>query len=184
MAADSGDSDLRVHPTEMVRRPDPVSNRQPRRDSSEQRKKKPLANPRRRSLYDLLFDEIDRIDSLSEPQRVRIKANIRSHVTDNAPAPQAKAPPPDHAGGGKERTVAPLLSTPPPSPPIDEEHIVRAAAPQHAALSSDEAKENRILAEQLRVCLAQHTEQARKIGAYLHLLLGTNNSQHLMTLDI
>ncbi|HYG86672.1 MAG TPA: hypothetical protein VD978_10465 [Azospirillum sp.] len=181
-----GRSDLYVRPANAVERSGSATDRQPQRDQQHQhhpeRRKKELPNPRRRRVYDMLFDEIDRIDTLSERQRARIKTNIRAHVISNPPPPTAEPPPPDH---DEERVADQLLSDPQMPLPLDEEHIVRVAAPVHPQLPIDEAEENRILAEQLRVCLAQRTEQARKVAVYLHLLLSMSGAMRpSMILDV
>ncbi len=191
-----GPSDHYVRPASVVERSRSATDRQPRREQQDQReaadrrKKEPL-NPRRRRVYDLLFDEVDRIDGLNERQRARIKDNLRSHVAAAPPPaepPHAGAPlsstdvPPEH---DEEHAAERLLTDPHAEVPVDPDHIVQAAAPVHPHLSLTEAEENRLLAEQLRVCLAQHTERARKLAVYLHLLLRMNGvGRPTLVLDV
>lgn len=156
------------------RRPRPRREQQDQQDAADRRRKEP-PNPRRRRVYDMLFDEVDRIGGLDDRQRARIKENIRSHVA-NAPPPPDDAPPPDthdppSEGEHEEEQAERLLSDPQAELPLGPDHIVQAAAPVHPHQPISMAEENRLLAEQLRLCLAQHTERARKIAVYLHLLL-------------
>lgn len=181
-----GRTDGYVRPTGVVERPGSATDRQPRRDTQQhhhpERRDKQPPNPRRRRVYDLLFDEIDRIDALSERQRARIKDNIRAHVVGSPPPPSPAPHPADH---DEEHAAEQLLSDPQVQVPVDHDHIVRVAAPVHPTLPAAEAEENRILAEQLRVCLAQHTERARRVAVYLHLLLGTQGgSRPHVILDV
>jgi hypothetical protein len=176
-----GPVDRYVRPTNTVERSGSATDRRPRREQQDQkeaadRRRKEPPNPRRRRVYEMLFDEIDQIDSLSEQQRARVKDNIRSHVVaappppppeDPTPAP-AEAPPPEH---DEEHAAEQLLADPHAAVPVDHDQIVGVAAPVHPHQTLSEAEENRLLAEQLRVCLAQHTERARKLAVYLHMLL-------------
>lgn len=185
-----GRSDLYVRPTNAVERSGAATDRRPRREQQDQkeasdRRRKEPPNPRRRRVYEMLFDEIDQIDSLSERQRTRVKENIRSHVAAAPPPdepPPAEAPPPDH---DEEHAAEQLLADPQAPVSVDHDHIVHVAAPAHPHLTLTEAEENRLLAEQLRVCLAQHTERARKLAVYLHMLLRMSGTlRPTMMLDV
>lgn len=181
-----GSSNRVVRPTSVVERSGSVTDHPPRREQQHQkeasdRRRKEPPNPRRRRVYDLLFEEIDRIDTLSEEQRSRVKENIRSHVVASpsveppaVPPPAVEEPPPpDH----DEHAVAEqLLADPHADLPVDHDRIVDVAAPVHPHLTMTEAEENRILAEQLRLCLTQHTARARKLSVYLHVLLSMRGS--------
>ncbi|WP_431854813.1 hypothetical protein [Azospirillum sp.] len=197
-----GSSNHFVRPTGVVERAESVTDRRPRReqqrqqqqDASDRRRKEP-PNPRRRRVYDLLFDEVDRLDSLSEQQRARVKENIRNHVVGAVPpveppaapppAPDEPAPPGPDAGHDETHAAERLLSDPQAEVPVDHDRIVNVAAPVHPHLPLTEAEENRLLAEQLRLCLAQHTERARKLAVYLHVLLSMHHGvRPTLVLDV
>lgn len=187
-----------VRPAKVVERAGSATDRRPRReqqdqkDASDRRRKEP-PNPRRRRVYEMLFDEVDQIDGLSERQRTRVKENLRSHVA-AAPPPPAQpppaeaSPPPAEASPpetDEEHVAEQLLADPQSTVSVDHDHIVQMAAPVHPHLPMSEAEENRILAEELRVCLAQHTERARKLAVYLHMLLRMSGTlRPTMTLDV
>lgn len=191
-----GSSNRVVRPTGVVERAGSVTDRSPRREQQNQkeaaeRRRKEPPNPRRRRVYDLLFEEIDQIGNLSEQQRTRAKENIRNHVLAtpvlDEPLPSVAPPPlpaedlpsPEH---DDERVAERLLADPHAEVPVDHEHIVSVAAPVHPHLAITDAEENRILAEQLRLCLAQHTARARKLAVYLHVLLNMNRGDVRPTL--
>ena len=196
-----GRSDRLIRPARAVDRSGSATERQPRREPQDQkeaydRRRKEPPNPRRRRVYELLFDEVDRIDNLTEGQRARIKDNIRSHVAaappagplpaQSSPAAPLPAQPEPHAGQDEAHADAEqLLADAQAEVPVDHDHIVRVAAPVHPHLPLSEAEENRLLAEQLRVCLAQHTERARKLAVYLHVLLRLHDPMRpTLVLDI
>ncbi|WP_448192042.1 hypothetical protein [Azospirillum sp. sgz301742] len=183
-----GPSDLTVRPAKQVERSGSATDRRPRREQQDQkeasdRRRKEPPNPRRRRVYEMLFDEVDQIDSLSVRQRTRVKENLRNHIAAAPPPPPpAETPPPEH---DEENAAEQLLSDPQTAVSVDPDHIVHAAAPAHPHLTLTEAEENRILAEQLRVCLAQHTERARKLAVYLHMLLRMSGTvRPTMVLDV
>ncbi|AWJ90968.1 hypothetical protein Sp245p_07565 [Azospirillum baldaniorum] len=138
---------------------------QERRDQDE-------ANHKRRRLYDLLFDEIDELDTLNAGQRARIKQNLRAQLANRRPpphlAPNLAQPPPDE---DIERIAAALLEKAVAAHSVDHDHIVGMAAPTHPALPPGQTAENVALANQLRDCLEQRTTTSRRVAVYLRLLL-------------
>jgi len=184
--AQIGRPDFPLRPTGVVERTGSATDRQPRRQQQHQhrepeRRDPQPPNPKRRRIYDMLFEEIDQIDALDEGQRTRIKDNIRSHLT---AAPRHEAPHGRRAyATGYAQTppelpppAQPIIADPSAVEPIDHDQIVQVAAPVHPHLPPDEAQENARLARQLRECLALHTERARKVAVYLHLLLRLDHS--------
>ncbi|QCO14102.1 hypothetical protein D3869_02000 [Azospirillum brasilense] len=139
---------------------------QERRDQDE-------ANHKRRRLYDLLFDEIDELDTLNAGQRARIKQNLRAQLANRRPpphlAPNLAQPPP--ADEDIERIAAALLEKAVAAHSVDHDHIVAMAAPTHPALPPGQTAENVALANQLRDCLEQRTTTSRRVAVYLRLLL-------------
>lgn len=160
-------SDLLVRSPSVVERPGSATDRQPRRQTRQDRREQEEPNRKRRRIYDLLFDEIDEIDSLEPGQRARIKQNLRAHLASRAPPP-GPTPPPEQ---DEERIAATLIDDPAAAVPVDHDHIVHMAAPTHPRLTPEETAENAILAKQLRDCLSRHTLAARRVAVYLHLLL-------------
>lgn len=141
--------------------------RDPRREQREreqERRDHNPPNPQRRRLYDLLFEEVDQFDGLDERQRTRLKDNLRSHLSRRAPPPPASQSPAHH---DEEALAEALLKDPAAPLPVDPEHIVQAAT----AAAPEQDEETARLAEQLRDCLSRHTDRARKVAVYLHLLL-------------
>lgn len=182
----------------------------PAHDHPERRDSKP-PNPLRRRLYDLLFDEIDDIDTLSAGQKTRIKDNLRANLTTAAQA-QAQAhqivPHPPHPAAPRPRLARHPLpgAAPPVTPPasdeddeslaqalladpaleVDHAGIVGLAVAGGPHLTPDEVLENARLTHQMHDCLALHTERARKVAVYLHLLLGIHPDPrpHVMVVDV
>ncbi|MGQ9367647.1 hypothetical protein [Azospirillum sp. A39] len=200
-----GRSDPLIRSTTMLERAGTATDRQPQRRERQDRRDKEKDGTRRRRIHDLLFEEIDQIDALEPRQRERVKRNIRSHFASAAPAtpprygqapahaadadagwphaPPAGEPledPGDGTGGDHDpdpegdadrllRDIEAPLS-------VDEEQFLQVAAPLHPHLPPADAEENARLARQLRDCLAQQTERARKIAVYLHLLLALHGA--------
>lgn len=156
-----------IRSTSAVERMGNATDRHQRRQPQQERRDREEPNPKRRRIYDLLFDEIDQIDALDGGQKARIKQNIRTQLTTRAPPPSAAAPPVQD----EERIASALLDDPAATVPVDHDHIVHMAAPTHAHLPPQEVAENAILAMQLRDCLARHSTTARRVAVYLHLLL-------------
>lgn len=164
-----GTTDLRIRSSGAVERMGNATDREPQeRRSRQERREKDPPNPKRRRLYDLLFDEIDQIDALDGDQKARIKDNIRSNLTGQPPPPTPTRLKPDE---DEEGVAAAVLANPDTTIPVTEDHIVGMAAPDHPQVSPEEAKVNAILAKQLRECLAHRTETERRVAVYLHLLL-------------
>nr|WP_295836744.1 hypothetical protein [uncultured Azospirillum sp.] len=138
--------------------------RQERHDREQERRDHNPPNPHRRRLYDLLFDEVDQFDGLDERQRARLKDNLRSHLTRQAPPPPAA---PSQVHHDEEELAEALLKDPAAPVPVDPEHIVKAAT----STAPEQDPETARLAEQLRDCLSRNSDRARKVAVYLHLLL-------------
>lgn len=164
-----GQSEFSVHPTTGVEHPGSATDRHHQRNPRQERRERNPLPPQRRRIYDLLFDEIDRFDSLDDRQRARLKANLRDHLTIHAP-PLSGPPPPDQ---DEEALAATMLNDPASQVPVDHDRIVQAAtSPSGPAPGiTPEDATTAALAQQLRDCLARHTDRARKIAVYLHLLL-------------
>jgi len=163
-----GRSEPLIRSTAAVERMGNATDRQSRRQQHQQeRRDREEPNPKRRRIYDLLFDEIDQIGALDSGQKSRIKQNIRTQLATRAPPPSA-GPQPEH---DEERIAASLLDDPAATVSVDHDHIVHMAAPTHPHLPPQEVAENAILAMQLRDCLARHSTAARRVAVYLHLLL-------------
>lgn len=176
-----GRSNPLVRSTLALERAGTATDRHPQRREQQDRRSKEKDAPRRRRIHDLLFEEIDQIDALDPHQRERVKRNIRNHFADAQPAtpPHYGQPRPAAEDRGDEaaededaeRAAHDLLHDPDTLVSADHEPFVQVAAPVHPHLPPSEAEENARLARQLRDCLAHHTERARKIAVYLHLLL-------------
>ncbi|CAK0751639.1 conserved hypothetical protein [uncultured Gammaproteobacteria bacterium] len=121
-------------------------------------------NPHRRSLYDLLFDEVDEIDGLTEPQKQKIKHNIRGYFSNHQEEAEAGTTVPPSVG------LAELLEVVVPADgSLDPHQVVNMVlrSQDHAG----DHRESELITEQLRLCLSLHTERARKISLYLRALL-------------
>lgn len=164
-----GPPEFSVRSTAGIERSGTATDQSYKRNPRQDRRDRNPPNPRRRRVYDLLFDEIDQFDSLDEAQRTRLKANLRQHLTTHAPPPAAQPPPPVP---DEEALADALLKNPDAPPPLDPERIVAAATTlPPSGVSPEQVAESAILAIQLRACLARHTDRARKVAVYLHLLL-------------
>ncbi len=174
-----GRSEPLVRSAGAVERTGSATDRKPRRQNrqdlqqqereQQERRNKDEANRKRRRLYDLLFDEIDELDTLNAGQRARIKQNLRAQLANRRPPSHlAQAPPPEQ---DIERIAAALLDNAAASQPVDHDHIVELAAPAHPALPPEQNAENVALANQLRDCLEQRTTTSRRVAVYLRLLL-------------
>ncbi|PWC85836.1 hypothetical protein TSH100_14780 [Azospirillum sp. TSH100] len=138
--------------------------RKEQQDREQERRGRSPPNPQRRRLYDLLFDEVDQLDGLDDHQRTRLKDNLRSHLTRQAPPPPAA---PSQIQHDEEALAEALLKAPTAQLPVDPEHIVKAAT----STAPEQDPETVRLAEQLRDCLSRNSDSARKVAVYLHLLL-------------
>ncbi|MBP2313966.1 hypothetical protein [Azospirillum soli] len=162
-----GRSEPLIRSPSAVERMGSATDRQQRRQPQQERRSQEEPNKKRRRIYDLLFDEIDQIDTLDGGQKARIKQNIRAQLSSRAP-PSAAGPPPVQ---DEARVAAALLDESATPDPADHDRIVHMAAPTHPHLPPQEVAENAILAMQLRNCLAHRTTTARRVAVYLHLLL-------------
>lgn len=137
------------------------------------RRRQVHANPQRSSLFDLLFDEVDATPEIEDRVKDRLKRNVRRSFRrqEAAPAPAPIAPPhavkPPSAADDLVHVVVPAVET------IDPERLIRIAAEDtdDAARDQERVVEARLVASQLRYCLSQHTETARKVSTYLRALL-------------
>lgn len=177
-----------VRPAGAVQRVGTATDRRPRRQEAEDRRKGGEGSRKRRHLYDLLFDEIDQVPELEAAQRERLKRNIRAHLAlrarDQTPLPTVPRPPPDEAAtAGKEAAhsadahAAPHDGFAAPDPGEDDhDHLIGVAAPQSPELPPEELAQNAMLAQQLRECLGRNSEAARKVAVYLKLLLSIDGA--------
>lgn len=154
--------------TVAVQRTGTATDRRPRRQDAEDKRKEGEASKKRRRLYDLLFEEIDQVPELEAHQRERLKRNIRAHMAlrtrDQTPLPVVVQDEP------QEKETRPTQKHEPESEP-EHETLINIAAPTHPDLPPEEIDQNIRLAEQLRFCLARNTEAARKVAIYLKILL-------------
>ena len=163
-----GRSEPLIRSTTAVERMGSATDRQQRRQPQQERRSQEEPNPKRRRIYDLLFDEIDQIDTLDGGQKARIKQNIRAQLSSRGPPPSAAGPPPAR---DKTPIASPVPDESAPPVAVDDDHIVHMAAPTHPHLPPQEVAENAILAMQLRDCLGRRTTTARRVAVYLNLLL-------------
>lgn len=183
-----------VRPTLGVQRAGTATDRRPRRQEAEDRRKGENGGRKRRHLYDLLFDEIDQVPELEEAQRERLKRNIRAHLAlrarDQTPLPTIPRPPPDEDEpaaavedeGGYHPAEAHAAAAPHEggvaleADDDDHDHLIGVAAPQSPELPPEELAQNAVLARQLRECLGRNSEAARKVAIYLKLLLSIDGA--------
>lgn len=183
----------------------------PPQDQHPDRRDAKPPNPLRRRLYDLLFEEIDDIEALSPGQKTRIKDNLRTNLSAaaqaHAQARQIASHPPHPAAPRARLERHPLPGALPPAIPpasdeedeslaqalladpaleVDHDGIVGLAVADGSHLTPDEVLENARLTRQMHDCLALHTERARKVAVYLHLLLGIHPDPrpHVMVVDV
>jgi hypothetical protein len=156
-----------------VQRTGTATDRRPRRQDAEDKRKEGEASKKRRRLYDLLFEEIDHVPELEAHQRERLKRNIRAHIALRA-RDQTPLPTVVHGKPQEEKPQETKQSTPQKYEPEQEpehETLINIAAPISPDLSPEEIDQNTQLAAQLRYCLTQNTETARKVAIYLKILL-------------
>lgn len=177
-----------VRPAGAVQRAGTATDRRPRRQEAEDRRKGGDGARKRRHLYDLLFDEIDQVPELEATQRERLKRNIRAHLAlrarDQTPLPAVPRPPPDEEPTVEKDVVRAAENTAahpdggvaPEAREDDHDHLIGVAAPQSPELPPDELAQNAILAQQLRECLGRNSEAARKVAIYLKLLLSIDGA--------
>lgn len=181
-----------VRPAGAVQRAGTATDRRPRRQEAEDRRKGGDSGRKRRHLYDLLFDEIDQVPELEATQRERLKRNIRAHLAlrarDQTPLPTIPRPPPDDAAsaaeeeGGNHPADADLHAArqeryaATESAEDDDDHLIGVAAPLSPELPPEELAQNAVLAQQLRECLGRNSEAARKVAIYLKLLLSIDGA--------
>lgn len=159
---------------------DTVGDREPRREGSGQRRRK------RRALLDLLMEEVEALPDLPADQKAAVRRNLRDFVRTETirpravapPGPPAAEPPPPAASGGITGAGdrgEPAADTAAP--------ILRAALRYPSAEEQARIEENARLEDELRRCLAQHTEAARKIATYIHALQTLEHAPHLITIE-
>jgi len=168
-----GSSEFSIRSTGPIAPTGSATERHRQGNPRQERRDRNPPNPQRRRLYDLLYDEVDRFDGLDERQRTKLKANLRDHLTARANLPPSSAPPSEPDA---EDLASRLLGDPSTGVPVDADHIV-AAATSSGPVTPEEEAENALLASQLRDCLDQHTERARKVAVYLHLLMSIDGAE-------
>lgn len=152
-----------------VQRTGTATDRRPRRQDAEDKRKEADGAKKRRRLYDLLFEEIDQVPELEAHQRERLKRNIRAHMAlrarDQTPLPTVMRDEPQEENRQEEKQAAPQKHEP------EHETLINIAAPVSLDLPPEEIDQNIRLAAQLRDCLTRNTEAARKVAIYLKILL-------------
>jgi hypothetical protein len=154
-----------------VQRTGTATDRRPRRQDAEDKRKEADGAKKRRRLYDLLFEEIDQVPELEAHQRERLKRNIRAHMAlrarDQTPLPTVMRDGPQEEKLQEEKQATPQKHEPEP----EHETLINIAAPVSPDLPPEEIDQNTRLAAQLRDCLTRNTEAARKVAIYLKILL-------------
>jgi hypothetical protein len=154
-----------------VQRTGTATDRRPRRQDAEDKRKEADGAKKRRRLYDLLFEEIDQVPELEAHQRERLKRNIRAHMAlrarDQTPLPTVM-----RDGPQEEKQATPQKHEPEP----EHETLINIAAPVSPDLPPEEIDQNIRLAAQLRDCLTRNTEAARKVAIYLKILLSIDHA--------
>lgn len=157
----------------------------------ERRREHETVNPRRSSLFDLLFEEVDAAEDIDLKAKQRLKQTIRRKAArQDQPEKPPEKPPGRNAGGqaGGQETKpeggSPSQDQPdllrvvlPAQDAAEEEALAHLAGDEdREALEHDEkVQEARHIAEQLRYCLSQHSETARKVSVYLRAVLFLNS---------
>lgn len=154
----------------------------------EHRQEQAVANPRRASLFDLLFDEVDAAEDIDHKAKQRLKQTIRRKVAarrrPSAPVDEETGKKSGEKAGEKagEETgphdQADLLRVVlPAAVPADEETLAHLASDEdrEAVEHDQKVQQARLVAEQLRYCLTQHTETSRKVSVYLRAVLFLNS---------
>ena len=181
--SDVGISDLRVPSPERVAEAAYYDPRQrSRQNETEERRRRLYTTPKMASLFDLLFEEVDTASEIAEPVKRRLKHNLgRGLRRRTAPREQDDAPPQPH-GHGAPRQATEEQTT--------EEQVKGDRAEKERAdaefelRAEDRILEARRIADQLRYCLAQHTETSRKVSTYLRALLVLTQPHYKPTLMI
>lgn len=167
-------------PDERVHAVAPV-NANPQRRSPDDR------NRRRRHLFDILMQEVDEIPDLEPTAKERLRSNLRQFAGYVEEEPPRRASPPPRPKAE-------------PNPPhllddhrLHAEHVVATLALGQAAgtdeggrtdPTQDEAAAEALrVAEQLRRCLAVHSERARKISSYIHAIQALTSEIHTLEVE-
>ncbi|MCG5239770.1 hypothetical protein ACIU1J_06010 [Azospirillum doebereinerae] len=172
-----GSSEFTIRSTGAIERTGSATERHRQGNPRQERRDRNPPNPQRRRIYDLLFDEVDRFDDLDERQREKLKANLRDHLTARVPLSPSALPSEPDEGSLPGRLLDDSFA----SVPVDADHIVAAAAGSGPVTPEEEA-DNALLASQLRDCLDRHTDRARKVAVYLHLLLSIDGAERPHTI--
>ena len=161
-----------------VQRVGTATDRRQKRQGDDKRKDGETPHKRRR-LYDLLFEEIDHVPELAIHQRERLKNNIRAHLAlrarDQTPLPTTLPPQPDAQTAPQPQSGGPKAKADQPEE-LDHDRLIGIVAPTHEDLPPEELEQNAQLAAQFRDCLARNTEIARKVAAYLRILLSIDGA--------
>lgn len=138
-----------------------------RRDEHRERRADDPATKKWRRLFDLLFDEIDRVPGVRDEQRRVLRDNLRAHVVARAGAERLREP-------TEEEVRALLEASDNPDDHldlrVDLDRVLDAAVPgRDGAAKRSDADDD--LALQFRRCLEVNTSTARKVALYLTLLM-------------
>lgn len=128
--------------------------------SEQERRGAEQENRARRTIFDFLYDEVDRMVELTAEQRQRVKDNLRDSLTREAASLGLSI----DGSTGAENAIAEIMQT---------------ALPQD---SSNAPAEDRRIAEQLHYCLEQNTDTTRKISVYLRAIRSIGENKRPMTL--
>ncbi|HYE49116.1 MAG TPA: hypothetical protein VEB20_05970 [Azospirillaceae bacterium] len=123
---------------------------------------------RRRPAFDALMEEIAALPGLAEADRERLRRNLHDFLRRYRDQGGDAAPPADMAPGDT----------------VPGDTVLGAIAPEPghgAGIDPDEARQ---LREELRRCLEAHNEGARRIAAYLHLLIAQGHEAHVVELSV
>ena len=101
------------------------------------------------------------------------------------PLPGTGLPPIPPVSDEEDESLAQALLADP-ALEVDHDGIVGLAVADGPHLTAAEVLENARLTRQMHDCLALHTERARKVAVYLHLLLGIHPDPrpHVMVVDV
>ncbi len=162
--SDFGSSGFGVPPTERVAE---VSFYDQRDHENRDRRHRQGARPHHATLIDLLFEDIeaDQTKPENNQQEQREKAPRRR-------SRPAMTKPGSHALTASQHPTDPHPQIPH-EPDAETDRRVRLAAEEADEESriDERIREARQVSTQLRYCLSQHTETARKVSSYLHALL-------------
>ncbi|MEI6556813.1 MAG: hypothetical protein WCO00_00275 [Rhodospirillaceae bacterium] len=179
---DRGSSGFGVPPTDRVAEASFYDQRD--RDGQDRRRRQ-SARPHHTTLIDLLFEEVDepRDQPGERPDEKQGEKQGQQQTPRQRPRPRPNF----------RKSARPAAAGPPAPEPRLEPHAQHPLEPEEVTdrrirLAAEEAEEElrfddkvreaRHIATQLRYCLCQHTETARKVSSYLHALLMITHGQY------